>query len=688
MIIQVKSTKAGPDNGTGLRKKYAFEEHEEHSSRPYALGAALAAVVLYLRSFFNSEARASELADALEPNIQQRNADGADDTVLASVKQGPFDAANSNQPPLVSAQSGQNEDPAFVASAAKAASQYPQIRSSAATSGGTPASAVSSDAPKMDSLATNDNAPLPPRLAASGGAPSGGGGGGPSGGGGAAPLKGMEGARGEDPKSVVNRAPRAAGAVYLNDVGASVLTVIALSDLLSRTSDADGDALNIVDITASSGTLIAWGPGWVFQPQDLGPVTLTYRVTDGSHVIVNTAEFEVLPPTPRVGTAESDTITGSSFGDIIASLEGADTVQGGEGDDKISAGDGDDTVLGGPGDDLVYGGDGNDIVSGGSGNDVIFGGNGNDRLFGEAGDDTLYGEAGDDRLEGGAGNDKLHGGPGNDDLRGGDDDDALYGGDGDDLMDGGDGDDIVAGNAGTDVMLGGNGNDTMDGGDGDDLVVGEAGDDVIYGGDGDDTLSDGTGADAVYGGKGDDVAIAALGDEDDCYDGGEGDDCIDYSAATSNLMVDLAAGTVHGDDMGSDKIADFESVKSGKGNDRIRVDEKGYSLWGGEGDDVFEFAAPAAGTSIVQEIHDFEVGDRIKVSRYDIFKHVVDTLEDHFEDIYGESVDASDLPIRIQHERSDDLWTTIIEADFDGDQTYELTINIHGDHHVTVVENA
>ncbi|ODA65931.1 Hemolysin, plasmid [Methyloligella halotolerans] len=699
MIIQVKATKPESDGTTAGGKKYKFVDPDEASSRPYAVGAVLAVVVLYIRSLFGNEAHAQEFepqtettylhTGSLAPVHEEEEGEGLGLQIALRLANQNGDAKPASD--------NEGDDNTVVLSASKAGLNFPQIKSSAAPTGQGNVQAAQPSQVAKGQPPANDNLPSPGVMmsAAAGQAAAGGGGGGAGGGGGGGSPDGRGGVpANEDEEAVAqsrpyaNRAPRYAGSVHLHEAGAGVLTLIALTDLLRHTSDPDGDPLTVLGLSASSGTLTAWGGGWIFQPEVLGPVKLTYTVTDGSHVVKQVALFDVVPPAPQIGTAEEDTISGTEFGDIIASLEGDDVIDSGGGSDKISSGDGDDMVFAGLGDDEVYSGADDDVVSGGGGNDVIHGGDGDDRLFGEDGDDIIYGELGADRIEGGAGNDKLHGGGGNDDIRGGAGNDALYGGDGDDLMDGGDGDDLVFGNNGTDVMLGGRGNDIMDGGAGDDLVVGEEGDDVIEGGEGNDTISDGSGADLVYGGKGDDTVIAAVDMEDDCYDGGEGHDCIDYSAAEASLTVDLVAGKVSGEEVGEDKISNFESLKSGKGNDDIRVDDKSYSLWGGEGEDTFEFANPQAGQSLVQDIFDFEVGDRIRVSRYDIFKHVVETLEDRFEDIYGDSIDEDELPIRIQHQQTDNLWTTVIEADFDGDDNYELTINIHGDHHLTVVENA
>ena len=143
--------------------------------------------------------------------------------------------------------------------------------------------------------------------------------------------------------------------------------------------------------------------------------------------------------------------------------------------------------------------------------------------------------------------------------------------------------------------------------------------------------------------------------------------------------------------MGQDLITGFESVHGGQGNDHFVVASEAVSLTGGNGEDVFEFAAASgasAGSQVVHDILDFMVGDRIRISQYSIVKEVMDSLEDRFEDLYGNQIDKDELPIRIRHEQTDDLQQTFIDADFDQDDTYELSIAISGNHILMVVETA
>ncbi len=177
----------------------------------------------------------------------------------------------------------------------------------------------------------------------------------------------------------------------------------------------------------------------------------------------------------------------------------------------------------------------------------------------------------------------------------------------------------------------------------------------------------------------------------DDYEGGEGADTLDYSATMSGVLIDLNEQTATGIEIGTDTISGFEAIIGGAGDDHFVITEAPVSLQGGEGSDLFEFEAVTgtnAGAQVVHDILDFMVGDRIKVSKYEIFKEVMDSLEDRFEDIYGNEVAKDDLPIRIRHEQTDNIRQTLIDVDFDQDQIYEMTINISGDHVLMVVDNA
>lgn len=104
---------------------------------------------------------------------------------------------------------------------------------------------------------------------------------------------------------------------------------------------------------------------------------------------------------------------------------------------------------------------GNDTVEGSTGNDTLNGGDGHDLVLALAGNDTVYGGADDDRIDGGAGVDSLFGHSGNDFIAGGAGNDSVDAGDGDDVLIVGDGSDTLTGGNGSDVfVLGASGSGT------------------------------------------------------------------------------------------------------------------------------------------------------------------------------------------------------------------------------------
>jgi Ca2+-binding RTX toxin-like protein len=404
----------------------------------------------------------------------------------------------------------------------------------------------------------------------SGGGGGGGGGGGNNGGGGVDPQpkpRSPDPPDGLTPDPVRNRAPRTNGPVHLQDVVGCQIMMISMLALLAGATDPDGDRLIITGLSSSSGTLTPTEDGgWRFVRDEgmLGDVTLTYRISDGSASVLQTAYFSVIDVSPIIGTDSHDNLLGTRCADTIDGRGGDDNIDAREGNDVIIAGAGNDHIIAGAGNDIVYAGAGNDVVFAGAGNDIVFGGSGDDRLFGEEGNDTLTGDDGDDFLSGGGGIDILIAGTGND---------------------------TVLGDAGNDTLDGGDGDDNLAGGDGNDVILAAAGSDCLIGNDGNDVLFDGTGNDTVHGGPGADHVVAAADAADDVYDGGEGRDTLDYSAAARSVTVDLGNAIADGGDTGHDQIANFEDVVGGSGSDHIIAGSTPVSMDGGTGNDCLEGGA-------------------------------------------------------------------------------------------------
>lgn len=452
-----------------------------------------------------------------------------------------------------------------------------------------------------------------------------------------------------------NRAPITTGPVRLNDIIAGQAILIGLTHLLAGAYDPDGDMLLVGDVNATGLDVLPTASGWTMRSEHgmLGPVTLSYMISDGQASVWQMAHFDIVRNTVTL-TPGDDVFVGTAYDDDIDAGAGDDIVNAMAGHDLVVGGPGDDHLFGDDGDDVLHGGAGMDVIFGGNGNDIIHGGEDNDRLFGEGGADTLFGDAGDDWIEGGKGDDILDGGSGNDDL---------FGGEGRDRLSGAEGDDNLSGGVGNDALDGGEGSDTLSGGEGDDVLVGGEGDDAVEGESGDDTVVGGGGNDA--------------------YDGGTGYDVLDYSASAEGLIIDDRTGEASGAQIGEDVFTGFEQINGGTGDDLFVIGASARVISGGRGRDMFIFEVtdenPSLSEDIVHDILDFVVGDRIRVRDYDISREARAAERDLFRSIYGDDNDdwlRADIPILVTHDTVEGFEKTIIHADFNGDDVTDVTISI------------
>lgn len=137
-------------------------------------------------------------------------------------------------------------------------------------------------------------------------------------------------------------------------------------------------------------------------------------------------------------------------------------------------------------------------------------------------------------------------------------------------------------------VVGGGGDDTVDGGGGDDIILGGDGNDTLNGGAGNDQFASADGADSVNGGDGDDTIIGGSGAGDDLYIGGPGSDFVRYLSTTNGVIVDLAAGTATGPEIGNDTLTSIENAIGGKGDDELYGDAGANILAGAEGNDTLD----------------------------------------------------------------------------------------------------
>lgn len=537
-----------------------------------------------------------------------------------------------------------------------------------------------------------------------------------------------------------NRAPRNSGPVYLGDVGSGATLAIALSHLLSNSTDADGEPLSVVMIETASGTVQPNSAGWRYlaDADHLGEVEITYQVTDGQHVILQSAVVTVIENL-REGTGEADLILGTEGRDRVLADTGDDNIATFFGRDVVFGGDGADNIAGGDGRDTLFGDAGADLIAGGADADLIFGGDGDDHLFGEAGDDEVHGDAGDDLVDGGEGSDSLSGDAGDDTVLGGEGDDLLAGGEGDDLVQGASGHDVIFGDAGADVLTGdsgedilfgglgadtldggtdddvlsagegadlvraGSGDDAASGGEGDDTLLGEAGsdhltgdagNDLLDGGDGADWLSGGDGADIVVGGSGNDVVVIDS-DSDrvaDLLDGGEGFDELVAAIDSTGVEFNLIQGTVTSEAGLADEFSGFETFVGSAESDVFIAAEGAATLTGNGGADLFAFVP---GDRLAMPLSSYQITDFSDVDTLTFANEIaglsmrkaqrtVEARIDEFFEDFADRFSADEPSLRYFHEWEDDYQRTIVEVDFDHDSTVDLVVTLEGGHEFDV----
>ena len=221
-------------------------------------------------------------------------------------------------------------------------------------------------------------------------------------------------------------------------------------------------------------------------------------------------------------------------------------------------------------------------------------------VYGGAGNDTIITASGDNILKGGAGDDSIIGGTGADDIDGGDGDDIITAGVGNDTINAGEGSNSIFFNEGdgSDTILSGGGSDTIrfnvDRGTfsqtkvGNDLVMSYASgsDNVIL----KDFFNDYHSAKYVsFSNRPDPVSITDFSIS--IY--GSGDGQIEGSKYTDIIYgsdgVDvITAGETQGDN--------YDTIRAGKGNDEIHIQENGNAnikIDYSDGDDVIYGASSA-----------------------------------------------------------------------------------------------
>lgn len=339
------------------------------------------------------------------------------------------------------------------------------------------------------------------------------------------------------------------------------------------------------------------------------------------------------------GNALANVLTGNSGNNVLDGLGGIDTMAGGLGDDTYvvdvtgdvvteETDEGTDLVrasasytlsanvenltltgsadIDGFGNDLanvLTGNDGANLLDGGMGADTMAGGLGNDTYVVDNVGDVVTEEAagGTDTVQSsisyalGLDVENLT-------LTG----DAIYG-------TGTDAANIIIGNAQDNELDGGSGDDSLDGGDGSDTLTG---------GIGNDTLDGGAGADLLIGGSGNDTYFV-----DDVGDivsesGGPGIDTVFASIGyTLGNNVENLTLTGSGDLTGSGNGL-ANTITGNTGNNLINGGSGNDTLTGGDGNDSFVFNTPLNGTTNVDQVTDFGVGNDVFNLAHSVFTQI------------------------------------------------------------------
>lgn len=459
-----------------------------------------------------------------------------------------------------------------------------------------------------------------------------------------------------NPPAAANRAPVSRGPVYLGSGLVNLSMLLMWADFARAAVDPDGDRLSVSAITATSGEFRSYGDNaWIYVPErdKAGIINVTFTLSDGKASIQGQAFLDLRAHPDRE-------IRGTDGDDVLLGTPGKDLIDAGAGDDMVYGRESDDLILGGAGDDLLIGGDGRDVIHGGAGNDRLFGGEGDDVLLGEAGDDILFGEGGRDSLLGGDGND------------------VLSGGDGDDRLFGEAGNDVLSGDAGKDVLEGGAGHDTLSGGAGDDVAVGNDGDDIFVAGLQpvlEMRMLSATIAQTV---EVPDAQAPIVDDGDDVVHGGEGSDSYDASFAVSAVVIDLETGRASGEEIGEDRLTSIENAIGGAGDDTLTASSAVNVLYGHHGDDTFVFGSVASianGGHGFDEIRDFEVGDKVDLSK----------LERELGRLYFDDGEGSIALDSHEHKTLVKLYKKMIDDDDAGHHVLQLVTDIDGDQNYEIV---
>ncbi|MEY4980086.1 MAG: hypothetical protein RLZZ352_2356 [Pseudomonadota bacterium] len=443
-----------------------------------------------------------------------------------------------------------------------------------------------------------------------------------------------------------NQAPVLSGTVASLSAGTEDMAyTVSAADLLQGFSDANGDALSVINLSADQGTVTNNGDGtFTITPATnyVGPVSLSYQVSDGQVSVTATQSFNLVTKVNK--------ITGDAGNNLLTGTAGADSISGLAGNDTLDGGAGADTLIGGDGSDTYYVDNTGDVVtetnaSGTGGTDIVhtslsaytLGTNVENGLINTATAANLTGNTlnnwlnagsgtGNNAFDGGAGTDTVSysratagvsvnlalstaqatGGSGTDtllnieNLQGSGYNDVLTGNAGNNRLDGLAGNDTLDGKAGADTLIGGDGSDTYYVDNAGDVVTetnasATGGTDIVYtslsaytlGGNVENGLINTATTANLTGNTLNNWLNAGSGTGNNVFDGGTGTDTVSYSRASAGVSVSLALSAAQATGgSGADTLLNIENLQGSQFNDVLTGNAGNNRLDGLAGNDT------------------------------------------------------------------------------------------------------
>ena len=126
----------------------------------------------------------------------------------------------------------------------------------------------------------------------------------------------------------------------------------------------------------------------------------------------------------------------------------------------------------------------------------------------------------------------------------------------------------------------------VSGGAGNDIFHGADLSESFFGGDDNDTFYGGGGNDLLYGEAGNDRFFADTDASADTYNGGDGNDTVNYLLSSAGIRLNFALNYALGTEIGVDRLIAIENATGGAGNDSLTGSDTTIALAGGAGDDT------------------------------------------------------------------------------------------------------